>query len=87
MNFRGEAAEGLHQLGEAQAVLAGEPLRLLAAQRGHQGHERVLDELLHRLHALGHRRRRPGARTGPATFLRSSPPGPAGFPTGSQFRS
>lgn len=56
--FRGEAAEGPDQLGEAEVVPAGEPLRLLAAQRGHQGHERVLDELLHRLHALGHRRRR-----------------------------
>uniref|UniRef100_A0A8C3I8U2 Ring finger protein 125 n=1 Tax=Chrysemys picta bellii TaxID=8478 RepID=A0A8C3I8U2_CHRPI len=69
--FRGEAAEGLHQLGEAQVVLAGESLRLLAAQRGHQGHERVLDELLHRLHALGHL---PAA--GPAPLRSRSPARP-----------
>lgn len=73
MNFRREAAEGLHQLGEAQVVPAGQPLRLLAAQRGHQGHERVLDELLHRLHALCHLRRRRGARTGPVTSFRRAP--------------
>lgn len=53
--FRREAAEGLHQLGEAEAVPPREPLRLVTAQRRHQGHEGVLQELLHRLHALRHR--------------------------------
>lgn len=84
MNLGGEAGEGPQQLGEAQVVEAGEPLGVVAAERGHAGHEGVRDELVHRLHALGHRSR-PGpaaaARPPPAARRRPRPPG--GAPQGS----
>lgn len=77
MNLGGKAGERLEELGEAEVVAAGEPLGLLAAQRGHAGHERVRDQLLHRLHALGHRGRAAAAAadSDPRDRLR---PGPAG---------
>lgn len=73
MNLGSEAAEGLQQLREAQVVEASEALGVVAAQRGDTGHEGVRDELLHRLHALGHRSRPP-----PAGLAR-----PGGAPQGS----
>lgn len=78
MNLGGEAGERSQQLGEAQVVAAGQALGVVAAERGHAGHEGVRDELVHRLHALGHR---PARRRGPAAAARRPPPaGPAGKP-------
>lgn len=56
MNLRSEAREGLQQLRKAQVIETSESLGFVATQRGDAGHERVRDELLHRLDALGHRR-------------------------------
>lgn len=51
-----QAAERPQQLGKTQVVFAGHSLGILTAQDGHHRHERVLDELLHGLHALSHER-------------------------------
>lgn len=75
--FGSEAREGLEQLGETEVVEAGEPLGFVAAQRGDTGNEGVGDELLHRLHALGHgRSRAPGLRPASEPSL-PQPPLPA----------
>lgn len=82
--FGSEAGEGLEQLGEAEVVEAGEPLGFVAAQRGDAGNEGVGDELLHRLHALGHGRgRAPGLRpTSEPSLPQPPPPPPPARPAG-----
>lgn len=73
--FRSEARKGLEELREAEVVEAGEPLGFVAAQRGDAGNEGVGDELLHRLHALGHDRgRAPGLRPASEPSLPQPPP-------------
>lgn len=58
-------------------VEAGEPLGFVAAQRGDAGDEGVGDELLHRLHALGHGRgQAPGLRPASEPSLPQPPPPP-----------
>lgn len=75
MNFGSEAREGLEQLGKAEVVEASEPLGFVTAQRGDAGNEGVGDELLHRLHALGHDRgRAPGLRPASEPSLPQPPP-------------
>lgn len=66
-------------------VEAGEPLGFVAAQRGDAGDEGVGDELLHRLHALGHDRgQAPGLRPASEPSL---PPLPPARPGAAPLRS
>lgn len=69
--FRGQPAERPQQLGETQVVLAGHSLGVVAAQHGHHGHERVLDELLYRLSTPSHGGTR--ARSVSSAFNRNKP--------------
>lgn len=62
-------------------VEAGKPLGFVAAQRGDAGDEGVGDELLHRLHALGHDRgQAPGLRPASEPSLPPPPARPGAAP-------
>lgn len=52
--FGSQPTERPQQLRETQIVFACHCLGVVAAQHGHHGHERVLDELLHRLSTPSH---------------------------------